>query len=94
VRVARSYDDITVNCVKPEFEDGAATAGSGFNGWVLGNLFLGGIVGTVIDVATANATGYDDVTVSLLPAAAVPPVSDTESQPAPLASREAGSPTS
>ena len=65
--VARSYSDVTVNCTKPEFEDAAGTAGSGFNGWVIGNLLLGGLVGIIIDTATANATGYDDVIVSLLP---------------------------
>ena len=39
--VARSYNDITVNCNKENFDEGAATAGSGFNGWVIGNLLLG-----------------------------------------------------
>jgi hypothetical protein len=70
---------------KPEFDDGAATAGSGFNGWVIGNLLLGGLVGIIIDTATANATGYDDVMVSLLPKQPSAPVALPE---APTALKE------
>jgi hypothetical protein len=84
--VSRSYNDITAKCNKEGYDEGAGTAGSGFNGWVLGNLVFGGLVGVVIDTATANATGYDsELLVTLLPA---PQAEEPIAQDAPMARKE------
>lgn len=67
-QVSRSYSDITASCTKDGYDEGYGTAGSGLNGWVFGNVVFGGLIGVIIDAATANATGYDgEMVVTLLP---------------------------
>ena len=96
VQVSRSWQDIIAECKKDGYDVANATAASGLNGWVFGNIIfglLGGPIGAAIDSGTAAATGYDDeVWVSLSPTAAPEP--QPEAQPAPMANREEGTPTS
>lgn len=58
----RSYDDILVRCVKDGYGDSEAMNTAGVNGWVFGNIAFGGLIGIIVDTATANATSYDPMT--------------------------------
>lgn len=48
--------------------------GSGFNGWIVGNLLFGGFIGVIVDCATDNhvKVNTDPVLVSLSPATGAP----------------------
>jgi hypothetical protein len=56
--VQKSKEDIQVRCVKPGWQDGAATIPSNFEGWTVGNLLLGGIIGLGVDAATGAINEY------------------------------------
>src|SRR5882724_491759 len=45
VTVDKSKEDILVRCSKPGYQDASASIPSDFQGWTLGNLVLGGIIG-------------------------------------------------
>ncbi len=68
VSVRRSMRDMAVRCAHPGYGQGTATVPARINGWVLGNLLLGGMVGIVVDAATGAMGGYpDQVSVPLQP---------------------------
>ena len=56
--VEKSKEDIQVRCVKPGWQDAAATIPSNFEGWTVGNLLLGGIIGLGVDAATGAINEY------------------------------------
>jgi TonB family protein len=58
VRVEKSKEDIAVHCSKPGWQDAAATIPSNFQGWTLGNIVLGGLVGVGVDAATGAIHEY------------------------------------
>jgi hypothetical protein len=58
VSVERSKDDIAVRCTKPGWQDGFATIPSNFEGWTVGNLLLGGVIGLGVDAATGAINNY------------------------------------
>src|SRR5271169_148479 len=43
--VEKSKEDIQIRCTKPAWQDAASTIPSNFEGWTLGNLVLGGVIG-------------------------------------------------
>ena len=45
VTVQKSKEDIQVRCDKPGWQEGFATIPSNFEGWTVGNILFGGIVG-------------------------------------------------
>jgi TonB family protein len=58
VTVARSKEDILVHCSKTGFQEAAATIPSNFDGWTLGNLVVGGVIGVGVDAATGAINDY------------------------------------
>jgi hypothetical protein len=56
--VAKSKDDMQVRCVKPGWQDGFGNIPSNFQGWTVGNLLLGGIIGLGVDAATGAINEY------------------------------------
>jgi len=57
-KVEKSKEDIQARCTKPGYQDGIATIPSDFQGWTLGNLILGGVIGLGVDAATGAINEY------------------------------------
>jgi hypothetical protein len=87
VRVKRSKRDINVKCAKPGWQDATATIPSGWEGWTLGNLIFGGLVGVGIDAATGSINEYPDaIQVPMTPQSGTPSEAPApSSSPAPNA---------
>lgn len=58
VTVERSKEDIQVRCTKDGFQDASAIIPSNFEGWTVGNLVFGGIIGVGVDAATGALNDY------------------------------------
>jgi hypothetical protein len=58
VKVDKSKEDVQIVCKKPGWRDGVATIPSDFEGWTLGNLILGGVIGLGVDAATGAINEY------------------------------------
>lgn len=59
--VEKSKEDIQVRCSKSGYQDAVATIPSDFEGWTLGNLILGGVIGVGVDAATGAINEYPHV---------------------------------
>jgi hypothetical protein len=57
-KVSKSKEDIKATCTKPGWQDASATIPSGFEGWTVGNLILGGVIGVGVDAATGAINEY------------------------------------
>lgn len=58
VHVERSKADVQIRCTKSGYVDGFASIPSNFEGWTVGNLLLGGVVGLGVDAATGAINDY------------------------------------
>jgi hypothetical protein len=58
VTVDRSKTDMQVLCTKPGWNDASATIPSNFEGWTVGNILIGGVIGIGIDAATGAMNNY------------------------------------
>ncbi len=58
VTVERSKEDIQVRCTKEGYQDATAIIPSNFEGWTVGNLIFGGIIGVGVDAATGAMNDY------------------------------------
>lgn len=58
VTVDKSKEDILVHCTKPGYQDASASIPSDFQGWTLGNIVLGGLIGVGVDAATGAMNEY------------------------------------
>ncbi len=58
VTVERSKEDIQVRCTKDGYQDATAIIPSNFEGWTVGNLIFGGIIGVGVDAATGAMNDY------------------------------------
>lgn len=58
VTVDKSKDDMQVHCTKPGWQDGSGIIPSNFQGWTLGNILLGGVIGLGVDAATGALNEY------------------------------------
>lgn len=58
VTVSRSKEDMAVHCSKTGWQDATATIPSNFDGWTIGNLVFGGLIGVGIDAATGAINEY------------------------------------
>jgi uncharacterized protein YceK len=56
--VEKSKEDIQVHCTKPGWQDGVATIPSNFQGWAVGNIVAGGLIGLGVDAATGAINEY------------------------------------
>jgi hypothetical protein len=59
----RSKGDLRLEL--PGFESVTILRDKSVNGWIWGNLLLGGLIGVVIDLSTGNATRFDDTPISI-----------------------------
>lgn len=94
VTVDRSKTDMNVNCTKPGWNDAHAVIPSDFEGWTLGNIIFGGIIGVGVDAATGAMHDYPNafqVPMTPVDPNAPPPPPATEPPPA---ATEAPKPTS
>jgi hypothetical protein len=58
VTIQRSKHDVQVRCTKEGYQDATAVIPSSFEGWTLGNIILGGVVGVVVDASTGAMNDY------------------------------------
>lgn len=58
VTVDKSKEDIQVRCTKPGWQDASAIIPSSFQGWTVGNILLGGVIGIGVDSATGALHEY------------------------------------
>jgi hypothetical protein len=56
--VKKSRSDIEVRCNKEGYQDAAAVIPSDFEGWTVGNVIFGGIIGLGVDAATGAMNEY------------------------------------
>jgi uncharacterized protein YceK len=74
VTVEKSKDAMQVRCVKPGWQDGFGLIPSNFQGWTVGNIVLGGIIGLGVDAATGAINEYPNAfQVPMTPLAPPPP---------------------
>ncbi len=58
-------DKYTVTAVKTGYNSGLASIGTRLNPWIWGNIFLGGLIGVIIDVAGGSSTVLDKTDVHI-----------------------------
>lgn len=58
--IGKSTEDITVECTKSGYEKSRTSLKSGTDGWVVGNILVGGVIGWGIDWATGAMNEYPD----------------------------------
>ena len=58
VRVSKSKEDVTITCTKDGFQDAIASIPSGFEGWTIGNIVIGGVICLGVDAATGAINDY------------------------------------
>lgn len=58
VTVEKSQEDIQARCTKAGWQDASAVIPSNFQGWTVGNLLLGGVIGLGVDAATGAIHEY------------------------------------
>lgn len=88
VTVSRSKHDIQVRCTKEGYQDAAAVIPSSFEGWTLGNLIIGGVIGVGVDAATGALNDYPNafqVPMTQLEPAAAPVVAPAPAIMQPIA---------
>src|SRR5579862_7401763 len=56
--VERSATDIKIQCSKDGYDKATAVIPSHFNGWLIGNLVFGGLIGIIIDASTGASQSY------------------------------------
>ncbi|HEY1613810.1 MAG TPA: hypothetical protein VGF97_08990 [Rhizomicrobium sp.] len=56
--VEKSKEDIVAHCSKAGWQDASATIPSDFQGWTIGNVLLGGLIGVGVDAATGAINQY------------------------------------
>ena len=69
VQLGKGASALDVSCKKPGYLDASAKLSSSFQGWTLGNVILGGIVGIVVDAGSGAMHQYQpEISMKLLPA--------------------------
>lgn len=75
VTVQRSKGDVDIVCKKEGWADATGRIPSDFQGWTLGNILIGGIIGVGVDASTGAMNDYPNafaVPMQQLPATAAP----------------------
>jgi len=60
VLVQKTKAPLVISCESPAGEKAATSLESGTEGWVWGNILIGGLIGLVIDMSTDSIHNYDD----------------------------------
>lgn len=82
VKVERSKEDIVIRCAKPGWQDATQIIPSNFEGWTVGNLLIGGVIGVGIDAATGAINEYPHTfNVAMIPAAGNAPAAEAATTP-------------
>lgn len=77
VKVEKTKDDIEVVCQKPQYTQAKENLDSGTDGWVFGNVLLGGLIGWGVDSAVGADNKYPEkVAINMSPM----PVQQTQQQ--------------
>jgi hypothetical protein len=71
VTVEKSKEDVVIRCTKPGYQDAAGSIPSDFQGWTLGNILLGGVIGLGVDAASGALNEYPNS--FAIPMSPVPP---------------------
>jgi hypothetical protein len=56
--VARSMDDMRIQCAKPGYREASATIPAGIAGWTMGDVIAGGPIGAAVDASTGAINQY------------------------------------
>jgi hypothetical protein len=73
VHVEKSKEDVLVKCTKQGYLDATATIPSDFQGWTIGNVLLGGVIGVGVDAASGAMNEYpNSFAVPMTPVSAPP----------------------
>ena len=68
VQLGKGASALDVSCKKPGYFDANGKLSSSFQGWTLGNVILGGIVGIVVDAGSGAMHEYQsEISMKLLP---------------------------
>ena len=59
VHVRKSGAPLELACSKPGYKPAASYQTAGFNGWVIGNVVVGGVIGVVVDLASGALHTYN-----------------------------------
>jgi hypothetical protein len=87
VTVERSSQDMQVRCEKDGYQPAVAVLPSNFEGWTVGNLVFGGIIGLGVDAATGAMHQYPkSFQVPMVPLTAAAPAVPAAAAPAPTSS--------
>ena len=74
VTVQRSKEDIQIRCNKTGWQEAFNVIPSNFEGWTIGNILLGGVIGLGVDAATGAINQYPHAfQVPMQPISTVPP---------------------
>ena len=93
VTVEKSKDDIQARCAKPGWQDASAVIPSNFQGWTVGNVVAGGVIGLGVDAATGAINEYPgNFQIPMLPANFQQPAASPVSPPAPPTAAAPGKP--
>jgi hypothetical protein len=90
VKIDKSKEDVLIHCTKPGYQDASGTIPSNFQGWTLGNIILGGVIGVGVDAASGAMNEYPNA-YSLPMIAAEPAPSPIPSAPVVPAPAKSGS---
>jgi len=87
VTVHRRSGDIIVGCIKQNYDFSKKENASDLNGWVIGNIGFGGLIGLVVDLSTGANHAYDHkmkITLTPLPEGVAPPTGLPDIYPGPI----------
>lgn len=66
--IEKTRDDINIACNKNGYQQSTTMEKSGVDGWVFGNIALGGLIGLAVDAGTGAINKYDTpVNITLVP---------------------------
>jgi uncharacterized protein YceK len=82
VTIQRSKENVDIRCNKPGWQEGYSTIPSSFEGWTVGNVLLGGVIGFGVDAATGAINQYPNAYQVPMYPLPIAPVAGNASRPA------------
>jgi len=65
-QISKTKHDVHISCTKEGYDDAVGVISSNFEGWTLGNILIGGIIGLGVDAASGAMNEYDDQVIIIL----------------------------
>lgn len=82
VKVQRSKENVEIRCNKAGYQEAYSIIPSEFEGWTVGNVLIGGIIGLGVDAATGAINQYPNAfQVPMYPNPTAPMASTPSAQP-------------